>query len=218
MSTQLVIIGAGGLGREIVDIVDALNACRDPSNTIELLGFLDDGHPDESLLARRGYRVLGPVARLRDMDPEVQYVIGIGSGTARREIDELIGASSRSPATLVHPKAVLGFDVRVGPGSVICAGAVLTTNICLGRHAQVHVGVAVGHDVVLGDYVTALPQAAIAGNVALEADVTVGTGAAIIQGLRVGRGATIGAGASVVRDIPAGVTAVGVPAKPLPMP
>jgi len=54
----------------------------------------------------------------------------------------------------------------------------------------------------------------VSGNVTLEHDVTVGTSAAIVQGRTIGVGAVVGAGAVVVDDLPAGVTAVGVPARP----
>ena len=47
----------------------------------------------------------------------------------------------------------------------------------------------------------------------IERNVSIGTGAKIIGPVRIGEGATIGANAVVVDDVPAGATAVGVPAR-----
>jgi len=209
-AVPLVIIGAGGLGRELIDLVEAVNAVE---RRFQLLGFVDDGSPDEALLQRRGTRLLGPIRELARID--AVYVIGIGAPTARKAIDELMTGTGRRAATLVHPSAVVGGENRLGEGTVICSHVSVTTNVSTGRHVQLHVNCTVGHDAALASYVTVLPGATVAGRVVLEEGVTVGTNAAVIQGIRVGALAIVGAGAAVVRDVAAGVTAVGVPARPV---
>jgi sugar O-acyltransferase (sialic acid O-acetyltransferase NeuD family) len=205
----VVIVGCGGFGREIHDI---LLATHDGAH---LHGFLDDeaSSTNLKLVERRGARVLGSVALLSELHAE--YLIGIADPVARARIDDFGSRSGRDAGLLIHPTASLGFDVELGPGSVIAAGARLTTNIVLGRHVHLNLNSTVGHDTRIGDYVTVNPGATISGNVSLGNRVTIGTGAAVIQGVNVGAGTTVGAGAVVVRDLPANVTAVGVPAKPL---
>ncbi len=207
--TPLVIVGAGGHGRELLDVVEATNETG--ATDFDVVGVLDDGDVDGDLLAARGLRHLGPVDRLRELG--IPYLIGIGSGAARRAIDEMAG--DLAPPSVRHPAATLGSQIRTGPGSVVAAGARLTTNIRLGRHTHVGVNSTVGHDAVLGDYVTVLPGATVSGTVRLEDGVTIGTGAAIIQGVTIGAGTFVGAGAVVIDDLPPAVTAVGVPARPL---
>jgi serine O-acetyltransferase len=51
------------------------------------------------------------------------------------------------------------------------------------------------------------------GNPKIEGHVDIGAGAKILGALTVGRHAQIGANAVVLRDVPAGATAIGVPAK-----
>lgn len=201
--TRVVIVGAGGHGREILQVL------RD-RGTAEFLGFLDDHEPDRDLLGPIDARWLGPTSVLAELPADVEYLIGIGSGPVRRRIDQTAGG--RRAHTLVHPMSSIGGDVELSPGVVVFAFATVTTNIRLGRHVHVCRGAAVGHDSTLADYVSVYPLAAVSGNVHLEAGVTVGTTASVRQGLRVGADTMIGSGAAVVSDLPGGVTAVGVPA------
>jgi sugar O-acyltransferase (sialic acid O-acetyltransferase NeuD family) len=210
VTTRVVVVGAGGHGREALDVVDAINRCRP---TFELVGVIDDHGDELGLLARRGIAVIGSTTFLPEAD--AQYVIGIGTPDGRRKVDSLASAAGLYPATLVHPAAVLGSDLRIGPGFLAAAHAQVTTNVTLGRHVHLNIAATVSHDCVLGDYVTLSPGSHVSGNVRLGDDVTLGVGAVVRQGIAVGAGTFIGAGAVVVDDLPPEVTAVGVPARPL---
>jgi sugar O-acyltransferase (sialic acid O-acetyltransferase NeuD family) len=215
--TPLVIIGAGGHGRELHDLVEAINeeGPRAGNPGFDFLGFLDDGNPNHELLDQRDAKVLGPIGLLESLPAEVQYVIGIGTCAPKRAIDHWASGIGRLAPVLTHPSAVIGrYGVRLSPGVVIFSGVSVTTNVTLGRHVHLNRHTTVGHDAVLGDYVTANPSAIISGNVTVESDANLGTGSVIIQGVTIGAGSVIGAGAAVIRDVPPGVTAVGVPALP----
>lgn len=202
---SLVIVGAGGHGREVADVALAAG------HTVR--GFIDDGAPDLEPLQRRRAELLGGTALLDGLDDEV--LLGIGDSASRARLDQTVQALQlRSPA-IVHPAATVGTDVELGPGTVLAAGARLTTHIVIGRHGYVGPNATIGHDAVLADHVTVLPGATISGSVHLAQGVTIGTGAAVRQGVVVGAGATVGAGAVVIADVVAGSTVVGVPARPL---
>ena len=181
----LVIVGAGGFGREVLDLVEL-----DPS-----------------------WSFLGPTAELEHLD--AHYLIGIGEGAARRRIDEQATAWGRPAASIVHPSAHWGGDTEAGPGLVVCSHVSITTNIRMGRHVHVNLNVTIGHDCTIGDYVTFNPGAHISGRVSIGEGATVGTGAAVIPDVTIGAGAMVGAGAVVVRDVEPGTTVAGVPARPL---
>ena len=205
------IVGAGGHGREVLDVVEAMNH-REPA--FELLGFLDDTFDGGEVLGRRGVRVMGTVADLASAGAD--YLVAIGSPEVRRRVDQMATEWGLQAAIVVHPSATVGSDIVLGPGAVVTAGVRLTTNIRVGRHVLLNVNVTVSHDCQLDDYVTMNPGARVCGNVTLHQGVTLGAGATVIPGRTVGPWTVVGAGGVVVHDLPARVTAVGVPARPLP--
>lgn len=205
---EIVIVGAGGHGREVLDIIEARAGVPEAPHFI---GFVADEVPDPELLARRGARHLGPVEALADVDSA--YTIGVGDGAARRHLDEQISAWGRVAAVLVHPAATCGADVALGPGAQLAAGARVTTNVHLGRHVHLNVNAVISHDCRVGSYSTLSPGVHLNGNVTLGECVFLGTGAIVTPGITIGDDARIGAGSVVLNDVPPGVTAVGIPAR-----
>lgn len=208
MLKPLFIVGAGGMGRELVDLVDAINS---QSPQWEITGLVSDSKPDADLLVRLGVAWLGSIAESRNLD-QMAFVVGLGSGFDRQRIADQL-ARDHVLATLIHPNATIGRDVLMGEGTVVCSHVSITTNIRIGRLGLINRNSTVGHDCELGTAVTINPGVNISGNVTIGDQVTIGTGASIIQGIGIGTGAVVGAGAAVTRDVQASSTVVGVPAK-----
>lgn len=205
---SLIIVGAGGFGRETAWLVERINAV---TPTWNLLGFLDDSPQNQGKLVN-GYPVLGPVTSAESY-PEAYFVCAIACTRVRRLIIHKLGAVRY--ATLIDPAAILSDRVTVGEGSIICARAVLTVDISVGRHSILDVACTVGHDTTLRDFVTLYPAANVSGSIDIGCGCELGTGSQVIQQLRIGENTIIGAGAVVIRDLPADCTAVGCPAKPI---
>lgn len=213
MAKPLVIVGAGGFGREVIDVVRAVNEAADEP-LWELLGVVDRAPSDinRNRLATLGVRHLGGLDRLSEMRG-ASVLIGVGMPTARAEIARLIDRAGLSSPSLVHPTAVVGSECQVADGIVVCAHVVIGTNVGLGRHAHLNPHAVIGHDSVLRDFVSVNPNATISGDCFIEDRVLVGAGAVVLEGLRVGRCAVVGGSACVVRDVTPGTVVKGVPAR-----
>ncbi len=212
---QLVIVGAGGHGSELHAYLRDLWA---EGEAIRLLGFIDDNRPrgawgETEVLA--GLAELAEALRPR-VAGELQYLTAVGSNPVRRAIVEqlgCVGGLRLQPWTLRHPRAVVGHNVTIGPGTCLAPGSIVTTNARIGSHCILNINASVSHDTVVGDYVNINPGAVVAGNVEIGEGAYIGAGATLIDKVKVGEWSIIGAGAVVVKDIPPRVTAVGVPAR-----
>lgn len=208
----LVIIGAGGFGRESLDVVQAINEIR---QEWEIVGILDDAPSTVALerLAARRIKHLGGMDWLEEQSESLHVVIGVGAPGARRSIDQRLRTTRHHPATIVHPTAVLGSAAEVGEGSVICAGVQVSTNVRLGRHVHLNPNATIGHDTQAQDYASVNPGAIVSGDVWIGEGVLVGAGAVVLQGLRIGADSVVGAAACVTRDVKANRTVKGIPAQ-----
>lgn len=207
----IILYGASELGRDVASMAPALRAAGGP----ELRGFLDDRsavHGAQVL----GLPVLGGGEWLDGPEGrEVEVVITIGDPRVRRRIAERLAAKGVRFATVVHPTAVLTPWVEVGEGTIVMAGCTFTADVRVGRHVVLNPNCTLAHDVVVGDYAYLSPSCDLAGHAEVGEGCHLGTGAVIIPSRRVGARAVLGAGAVVTRDVPADVTAVGVPARVL---
>lgn len=209
----LVVIGAGGFGRETLDVVDAVNQAGDRPQ-FQVLGVLDDSPSERNVirLARRGVPYLGTINEWLSGSANAAFLIGVGAPEPRQRLDRTVTSAGLESVAVVHPAAVLGSKVEVGPGSVVCAGVQVSTNVVLGRHVQLNPNATVGHDAVLGAFVSVNPGAIVSGECGIGRGALIGAGAVVLEGRRIGRNSVVGAAACVVRDVPDGVTVVGIPA------
>lgn len=206
---KIAIFGAGGFGREVLQIVKDINKLE---QSWECVGFLLDTDFGSTALVQ-GIPVVGGIDWLK-RNPEVKVVVAVGSSAKRFQITNRIKAEcSNEFAILVHPRAWIGSGVEIGDGTIICAGALITTDIKIGQNVHVNIGATIGHDAILQDFTTLNPSVNISGNVTLSSGVEVGTGSVVIPGCTIGEWSIIGAGSIVTKAIKENCTSVGAPAK-----
>lgn len=208
MTRQLVVVGAGGFGRETIDTVRAINS---NSPTWDVIGVVDDSPSETNLRRLRQLRVehLGGVDQI---PTNAAVALCVGSPAARAGLGRRLGENLEFPS-LIHPSTTWGSNFRHGRGLITLAGASIGTNVEIFDHVHLNAHAVIGHDVRLYDYVSVNPNATISGECVVEAGTLIGASSTILQQITVGESAVVGAAACVTRDVPAGQTVKGVPAK-----
>ena len=206
---KLIVYGAGGLGKELVPLIDAIQAAGHP---IKLVGFADDHVP--AACEVYGYPCFGPLEELGEKLHTHSFIIALGDCAAKAAVAQRLKKHAVRFATLIHPSSNCSLNYNtIEPGCIIGAGVQLTVGIRIGAHTLVNLNATVGHDCNVGAYSSIMPGVNISGDVSLQEGVYLGTGCSLINKLSIGAWSVIGAGAVVIESIPAYTTAVGVPAR-----
>ena len=206
--TNLIIIGAGGFGREM------FGAAREAvgfGEQFRIKGFLD-GNP-AALDGFDGYPEIIGTPETYSIEPDDVFVTALGSIESRRRCAGMIESRGGAFIPIVHRSASLGPNITVGEGSFIAHNVVLTADVKVGRHSCVFHGTVIGHDTMLGDYSHVYSLASIGGGVRIGEGASVFPGAKVVPRVEIGEGATVGIGSTVVRDVAAGITVFGTPAE-----
>lgn len=208
---DLLVLGAGGQGREAVLVAEAMNRVRPTWN---VLGFVErDGAAVGTTVGR--HRVVCRDADVGAMDAALVVAVGDPQAVSRA-VKRLGDLPASRFANLVHPSVSLeGDPLTWGVGNVVAAGTIFTTEVRIGSWNYVNLACTVSHDVVIGDCCVVNPGARLSGGVRIGSRCLIGAGACILQGRTVGDDARVGAGAVVTHDVAPGTTVVGVPARPL---
>ncbi|MBR3593566.1 MAG: acetyltransferase [Clostridia bacterium] len=198
---DVIIIGAGGHAKVIADIVI--------KSGDRLLGFLDDG---KSGTVFEQYSVLGTVEDAEKYKSEAEFIIGIGSAAARKNISERFALKWY---TAVHPSATVSLGAEIGCGSTVMAGAVINADAKIGRHCIINTRASIDHDCRLSDFVHVSPGATLCGTVTVGDNTHIGAGVTVKNNISVCADVTVGCGAAVVKSITSPGTYVGIPAREL---
>ncbi|MFT7723389.1 MAG: hypothetical protein QM788_11235 [Roseateles sp.] len=199
----LVILGAGGLARELLGWMARLPGHAMPTALVQTAPPATD-------------ECLGlPVLTLDAVQGPARFIVGVGSPRVKRELVQAALERGWVAETYVDPSALIGLNVSIGRGAVICPFCTVSTNASIGEFATLNCRSGVGHESVVGSYSTLLGSNNVNGNVEVGSDVTLGCASSIHPGRRIGHGATVGIGAVVISNVRAQTSVFGVPAKRL---
>jgi sugar O-acyltransferase (sialic acid O-acetyltransferase NeuD family) len=210
-TSRILIVGAGGFGREVLQWV------RDawPAQAGLVAGFLSadaailDGHDC-------GLGIIGDPERFTPL-PEDGLLLGIGIPGVRRRVAESLLDRGGTFLTLVHPAAIVARTASVGAGAIVCPCAVVSDSARVGPCALVNYHASLAHDASAGAYAVLSPYAALGGNAHVGADAFLGLHASVGPGRRVGERSKVSANSCALVDVPADSLAYGVPGRVGPL-
>jgi sugar O-acyltransferase (sialic acid O-acetyltransferase NeuD family) len=189
------LIGAGGFANEV----------KAHMNDFSMKCFVDDEYytPNND-----------NILPLSKFDPtEYEVLIAVGDSLSRKEIINRLPEETKY-FRFIHPSAqILGNDVYLGKGSIVCAGTIITTNCVIGDHAHLNLNTTIGHDCRIGNFFTTAPGVKISGNCKIANCVYVGTNASVKQKIEICDNVTIGLNSGVVKNITNPGVYIGSPAK-----
>lgn len=178
----------------------------------QVLGFLDDT-PEKQGTTLLGVPILGGISSWVLYD-DCDFVIAIGSPKGRSLVASKMNQLGRPEfARLIDPSAIVGKEVSIQDGSIVCAGVICTVKVYIGLHAVVNLNTTIGHESSLGDFCTIAPNASISGNVVCGDMVEIGTGAKIREKISIGSGSVVGMGSVLTKNVEPCKVVVGNPAR-----
>ena len=204
MKEKIVIIGAGGFGREVFALID--------KDIFEVAGFIDNGSvPDTRLPAPvLGNDSIIPHLKSRQIS---SVFIAIGNMQVRRKLFDIVRKAGLSLPSVIHKSATVLTSIPIGEGIIVYPAVVVMNDCSIGDGVLLNSGVTLGHDVSIGDFSNINPGAHVAGQVQIGQNTMIGIGASIRENINIGNRVIAGAGSVIIKDVPDDTTVYGVPAK-----
>lgn len=199
MYKEVIIIGAGGHGKVVADIV--------AKSKDKIIGFLDDSHNIDEILS---YPVLGRICDCTKYQDK-EFFIAIGNNELRKKIAK--DYPMLKYYTAIHPDTSIATNVEISKGTCVMAGAVINSSAKIGKHCIINTRSVIEHDNNISDFVHISPGAVLCGTVSVGEGTHIGGGVTVRNNINITSNVVVGIGTAVVSDINEAGTYCGVPAK-----
>ena len=206
---NIVIIGAGGFGREVyLWAKDSFDFIK-----YQIKGFLSNNKSDlDNYDIKVGIIGDPDYYEIKEND---RFLFAIGNIEAKKRLVTKLKNKVAKFLTLIHPTAIVEDTVKIYEGVIICPFCLVSDNVRLDDFVMMNAYSSCGHDAKIGKYCILSSYTAIAGFAVLEDEVFLGLHATIIPGKRVGYKSKVSANSVVMRDVPPNKMVFGVPGKPI---
>ena len=167
---RLLIVGAGGLGREVANW--AIDEIKKSSGSI-IAGFLDD-NPNALYGKKTSIPLIGSVSGFVSSN-DVYVVIAMGNPAVRRKLHEDLLVKGAQFANVIHPTAIVAEGVQLGAGVVVAPFSTLSVNSCIGDGVVVNYYAVIQHDAEVGSWSYISSHGNVGGGASLGQEAVVGT-------------------------------------------
>ena len=193
---DIVIIGAGGIGREVAWIIEEINEVKPTWN---IVGFVDDNNEMHNK-ELNGYKVLGGLDVLDKLENKPEVIVSIANCKVKRGIVAKLN-NKFDFATIIHPSVRISKYIEIGQGTIIYPGVILTVNTRIGNHVIISGNCGIGHDTVIGDYSSVLWGSCFSGFDVVGEECFIGVGTKVAQGVSIADSRRVSTGGIVREDI-----------------
>lgn len=206
---DLIIIGAGGMGRTVYDNA---KECIGYGDTFRIKGFIDDNlHVLDDF---ENYpKILGTISDYVPQKNDV-FVSSIGGSSRRKCMEEIIKRGGEF-FEIIHKTVHIGVNVKIGKGNYIGAYTIIGPDVIIGDYNMIQSFTVVGHDARIGSWNRIDTHVTCVGGVQVMDETTIHTAAVINHGVVVEPNAHVGACSFVIKRVKSGTTVCGNPAKKL---
>lgn len=199
---KLIIIGAGGYAKSVLDSIDYYN--------YRVEGFLDEQKDKKEHL---GYPVVAhSLGEIKNLD-EYFYFIAIGNNQRRKYWHDLLQQKRLKLINVVDKTAIVSTRANIGKGCFFGKMSVVNSGAKVGNNCIINTKALVEHGCYVHDHVNISTNTVINGDVIVGEGSFIGSCSVTIGQKEIGKWSTVGAGAVVIDDIEDDATVVGVPAK-----
>lgn len=209
----VLIVGAGGLGREALQYaLESLSA-----TDFQVEGYLDDA-PER--IDRKGLVLKRPiVGGVKDHAPrsDAAYIMALGEPTSRAAVTRRFLEQGAEFLTVIHPLAYVSPTAVIERGCIVAPYATVGSGALVKEFSHLHFYASSAHDTRIGPFASLSPYSVANGESVLGECVFLGTHATVNPTKRVGASAKVTAGSIVYRDVPESSIADGNPAKSRPL-
>lgn len=206
-NSEIIIIGAGGLAREIA----SWHNTSKKKLTTKIVGFLDD-----NLYALDNYttdiKIVGKV-NLDSVNIDQAVIFAISDVATKKSLLSKAIESNVQIANYIHESCFVGERTNFGKGLVMLPFAIISCDTLIGDLVFINNGSQIGHDVVIGDFTSIMANVDIGGGAIIGNNVFIGSNAVVLPGVIIPDNTRIGAGAVVLKSIKQVGTYFGNPAK-----
>lgn len=204
---DLIIIGAGGLGRELLQWTKDVNAVEPIWN---IKGFIDDNF-NQLANFKCSHDIIGTVQDWIPSQNEI-FVCAIANPLIKQNIVRGMKLKGANFTNVIHPKAIIGSENSIGEGLILYPFARITVNCFIGDFVTIQSS-AIGHDAFVNDFSTISSNCLITGNASVGKRVFMGSNSTIIPNTIIADDVYIGAGSVVIGNIASGLKVMGNPAR-----